>query len=439
MSHSRIGLVIEREYRERVAKKSFIITTILMPVLMLALAMAPTAIMMLGSSSTSSVLVIDQTGYVANGLESDTEVAYLPAPKDVTVDSALRNASVDGVLVIPQSASQSPKPIIKYYSNGPTSMTVEKNISGQLEKIIEGHRLKAYNIDNLDRILDEVKCDVSIQTIRNDKESQEAESSGLAFGLGILLTFVLYMFLLLYGQMVMTSIIEEKNNRVLEVIVSSVKPAQLMLGKITGIALVALTQILIWGVLLVVITMFVVPAFMPESLLEQMATVQAGNTAGMADVDHLGMIQALNRLTDMGYIITLIGTMTIFLILGFFFYSAIYAAIGSSVDNIQDAGQLQSIIVLPIILGLICAMQAANDPSSGLAFWLSMIPFTSPMVMMARIPFGIPGWEIVVSLAVLSVSFVAMVWVAAKIYRVGIFMYGKKPTFKDLIRWVNYK
>ena len=236
----------------------------------------------------------------------------------------------------------------------------------------------------------------------------------------------------------MTSIIEEKNNRVLEIVVSSVRPTQLMLGKICGIGLVAITQIVIWGVLLSAMSAFVLPAVLPAGVSADMAALSAEGASANISTD-LELLQALSMLGNVAYIIQLFGLLLLFLIGGFMLYSAIYAAIGSAVDNIQDAGQLQSIVVFPIIIGIVVAMQAASDPGSSMAMWTSMIPFTSPMVMMARIPFGIPAWEIAVSLIILVISFFIVVWFAAKIYRVGIFMYGKKPSFKELIRWMRYK
>lgn len=318
-------------------------------------------------------------------------------------------------------------------------MSLESKITDQINKTVEDIRLKSYNIENLDKILDEVKSDVKLQTTRYDREEQESTSTELSFGLGIMLTFVLYMFLLIYGQMVLTSIVEEKSNRVLELVVSSVKPAQMMLGKILGVALVAVTQIVIWAIVMSALVAFVVPAVLPAEMMSDITAVNAGNLNAVSDPDSIGVIKAAAALTNMGYMMNIMVTLALFLIGGFLFYAAIYAAIGSAVDNIQDASQLTSVVVMPVILGLILAMQAANAPESSLAFWMSMIPLTSPMVMMARIPFGIPGWEVCLSLVILAVSTLAVIWAAGKIYRVGIFMYGKKPTVKELIRWVKYK
>lgn len=432
---SKISIIIRREYMERVTKKSFIITTLLMPVIMLGLMMAPVLIAMFSESDNRNILVIDNSAdTISSRLQNTPTLTFLP--QNISVDSARRVESVDAVLVIPQSIYDNGA-TLQIYTNGASSMEVESAITGQFNDIIESQRLKNYNIDDLDEIISAVHSDVKLQSLRNDEDATES-STMLSYMLGLILTLMLYMCLLLYGQMVMTSIIEEKNNRVLEIVVSSVRPTQLMLGKICGIGLVAITQIVIWGVLLSAMSAFVLPAVLPAGVSADMAALSAEGASANISTD-LELLQALSMLGNVAYIIQLFGLLLLFLIGGFMLYSAIYAAIGSAVDNIQDAGQLQSIVVFPIIIGIVVAMQAASDPGSSMAMWTSMIPFTSPMVMMARIPFGIPAWEIAVSLIILVISFFIVVWFAAKIYRVGIFMYGKKPSFKELIRWMRYK
>lgn len=435
---SKIGIVIEREYMERVKKKSFIITTILMPVLMLLLMALPALIMTFVGPSVTTVSVIDNSNVILPELKNSESLQFRPAT-DATVDSALTREGVDAVLVIPENIIDNSRSGLKYYTNGPSSMTTESGIIEQVNSIIENNRLKNYNIENLTEILDEVSSDISLTTVRADKDSEESNSSAFSYAVGIAMTFVLYMFLLIYGQMVMTSIIEEKGNRVLEVVVSSVKPAQLMMGKIIGVALVAVTQIVIWGVLLAVMSAYLLPALLPAEAMADVTAVQSGHFDQVSDPSSIEIIQAVGMLGNVGHIITLVALMTVFLIFGFLLYSSIFAAVGSSVDNIQDASQLTSLAVFPIVFGLIFAMVAAADPMGSVAFWMSMFPLTSPMVMVARIPFGIPTWEIVLSLVLLAAGFIAMVWLAGKIYRVGIFMYGKKPTFKELIRWIRYK
>ena len=435
---SKIGIVIEREYMERVKKKSFIITTILMPLLMLVLMALPAIIMNYVDSSATTVSVIDNSNVILPQLKNTESLTFLPAT-DATVDSALTREGIDAVLVIPENILTGNRSGLKYYANGPSSVGTETGIVDQINSIIETERLKGYNIANLDDILESVKSNVSLTTVRADKDSEESNSSMFSYGVGIGMTFVLYMFLLIYGQMVMTSIIEEKGNRVLEVVVSSVKPAQLMMGKIVGVALVAVTQMVIWGILLALMSAYLLPALMPADAMADVAAVQSGNFDSISDQSSIEIIQAVGMLGNVSHILSLIALMTVFLVFGFLLYSSIFAAVGSSVDNIQDASQLTSFAVFPIIFGLIFAMVAATDPMGSVAFWMSMFPLTSPMVMVARIPFGIPAWEIALSLVLLAIGFIAMVWLAGKIYRVGIFMYGKKPSIKELIRWVNYK
>lgn len=431
---SKTSIIIGREYMERVSKKSFLITTFLMPVLMLGLMLVPVLIAMFSESENRQLMVIDNSGKIAQKLQNTSSLTF--AVTDLPLDSARNLAGIDGVLVIPAEALTGDA-TMQIYTNGPSSMEVESAITSQVDDIVESYKLSTYEIENLDKIIESINSDVKLQSIRNDKDSTES-STTLSYLLGIVLTMMLYMCLLLYGQMVMTSIIEEKNNRVLEIVVSSVKPTQLMLGKICGIGLVAVTQIVIWGVLMVSMSAFLLPVLLPEAMSSEMAALSAGATSASLSYD-IEMLQAISMLGNVSYIIELFGLLLLFLIGGFLLYSAIYAAIGSAVDNIQDAGQLQSVVVFPIIIGIAVAMAAASDPASSLSLWTSFIPFTSPMVMMARIPFGIPAWEIVVSLVILFASFFVVVWLAAKIYRVGIFMYGKKPSFAELIKWMRYK
>ncbi len=427
---SKIGIIIRREFMERVTKKSFIITTLLMPVIMLALMTVPALIAMFSEGDNRNVLVVDESGIIAPKLENTNTVSFAVSP--VSLDSALAREDVDAVLVIPSDITVGQK-TLRLYTNSASSISLEGAITGQVNDIIEAKRLESYNISDLD-------SDVSLQSFRNDKEQGEQEASTiLSYSLGIVLTLLLYMCMLLYGQMVMTSIIEEKNNRVLEIIVSSVKPTQLMLGKICGIGLVAVTQIVIWGVLIASMSAFLLPALVPADMAADMTALNSGTVEVSSLSTDVELLQALSLMGNVGYILQMFGLLLLFLIGGFMLYSAVYAAIGSAVDNIQDAGQLQSIVIFPIIIGMVFGMTAASDPTSSLSVWTSMIPFTSPMVMMARIPFGIPAWEIVVSLIILYLSFFLLVWLAAKIYRVGIFMYGKKPTIKELIRWARYK
>lgn len=436
---SKVGIIVRREYMERVTKKSFIITTLLMPLLMLALMVTPVLIAELSGSDQRKMVVIDRSGVIAPQLHDSEVFAIVSSDADADWHRMLDEEKADAVLIIPADVVDGKAPM-QLLTSGPSSMSLETAITAQVNGIIEQLRLKSYNIDNLDAIIAAVHSDVALHSREYDADAGSKESSTmLSYMLGMILTLLLYMCLLLYGQMVMTSIIEEKTNRVLEIVVSSVRPMQLMLGKICGIGLVAVTQILIWTALIAAMSAFLLPAIIPADVASNMAAMNSG-AADMSGVSSdIGMLQALSMLSDVGYILRLFGLLLLFLIGGFMLYAAIYAAIGSAVDNIQDAGQLQSVVIFPVIIGIVFGMTAASDPTSSLSVWMSMIPFTSPMVMMARIPYSIPSWQIVSSLVILYISFFAMVWMAGKIYRVGIFMYGKKPSIKELIRWARYK
>jgi ABC-2 type transport system permease protein len=287
--------------------------------------------------------------------------------------------------------------------------------------------------------LDAIEVDISLTTFRNDNKEQTASSSAASSFIGIILGFILYFFLVIYGSIVMQSIIEEKNSRILEVLVSTVRPFDMMMGKILGVASVALTQIAIWGVLLIVISAAVIPAVMPDDILAGVEAVKAGaDAAALAtDVD-MEAITALASIMDTGYIAQIVVLLLLFMMGGFLLYAAMYAAVGASVDQAQDAQQLTTPIMIPIIFAFILLTMVMNDPNSPVVVWSSMIPFTSPIVMMGRIPSGIPTWEIVTALVLLYATFIVMVWLAGKIYRVGIFMHGKKPTFKELYKWLKY-
>lgn len=438
---SNVSIIIQREFNERVRKKSFIISTLLMPLLMLLLMATPALVMQFSRGEEKTIAVVDQSGLVAPQLEDDEELSFRIV--DMPVEEARKQTEgLFGVLWIGADILADPS-AVKLYANSSSSLSLELSITGRIERILEAEKLKAYDIDNLQQILDEVATSVTMQTFRNDKSQEEetqAGSSAVATAAGFILGMILYMFLLMYGAMVMQSVIEEKQNRVLEVMVSSVRPFQLMLGKILGVAAVAVVQVLIWGVLIVVLGSFVMPMLLPEEVLAGAQAMQQGmpDATALAGVNP-DMLQAVAAVTDTAYIAKLFGCLVLFVFGGYLLYSAMFAAVGSAVDNVQDTQQFQLPITLPIILALIVMMTVIKDPNSPLAFWCSMIPFTSPIVMMARVPYGIPWWEVALSLALLYASFVAMVWFAAKIYRVGIFMYGKKPSFKELLKWVRYK
>lgn len=438
-----ISLIIGREFRERVYKKSFIITTILMPLLMILLGAAPSLIMAFVDGETKHISVIDDSGIVSPRLSSDEEVVFESTSLDLP--QALVAASQDercfGVLHIGKEIVKNPNDV-RLYTTSSSSLTLEEKIASQIEGVIEDERLKAYNIDNIDEILESVKASVHLTTFRTDKDEEAAASSAIASSLvGMILGFLLYFILAIYGGMVMQSVIEEKSSRILEVMVSTVKPFEMLMGKILGIALVAAVQVLVWGVLIVLFSSVVLPMLMPENLLDSVQQVQAGaDISALATQQDISpeMLTAMASVLDTGHLVMIIGTLLLYLVGGFLLYASLYAAVGASVDQAQDAQQLTTIITLPIIVAFVVTMMVMKDPNSPLVFWCSMIPFTSPIVMVARIPSGIPAWEIATSLALLYATFTLCVWGAAKIYKIGIFMHGAKPTLRDMWRWLKY-
>ena len=423
-------LIVAREFVERARKKSFIVTTLLMPIFMIGMMVAPSLMMLYGGSEQKQVVVIDRSGIVGHRLESSQEVVFSTQNNLDKEEACIKydaESGIFGILYISEDVSQSGQ--VQFITNSSSSLMLEELISSQIKGIIEQEKLKErYNIDNLDQMLQDVATPIMLNTFENNgtgnEEEMESTSAGINYILGIVLGMMLYMMIILYGQMVLTSVVEEKSSRVIDVMVTSCTPFQLMMGKILGIASVALTQIAIWAVLIIAASKFLIPSLFSADI------------AATSDAMLQGVVGTLG---DTGYIAQLLAYLVLFILGGFLLYASLYAASGSAVDSVQDGQQFNSIIMMPIILAIIIMMSVFNDPNSPIAFWASMIPFTSPIVMIARIPFGIPTWEIVVSLVVLYLSFVLTTWLAAKIYRIGIFMHGKRPSWRELGEWLKIK
>ena len=439
---SKIGIIIGREFNERVRKKSFIITTLLTPVLMIALMLAPILLAQYSGSEQKVIAVVDDTGIIGSQLQGNDEIKFEQAelPIDIArVEYGDRYAILHIGNDIMQNAAD-----VRLYTNSTASITLEQNIASQLRMVIEGMKLQQTGIENLPAILSSIQTDINLQSYSNSAPAEEGETSSgksnssvVATVVAYILSFMLYMFILIYGVMVMQSVIEEKNSRVLEVMASTVHPHEMMMGKILGVASVALLQICIWLVLIFGVGYFAVPQMIPEEMSMAVAMLQQGATPTGIEAD-MGLLQAIATLTDVGYLMKIVASLLVFMVFGFLLYAALFATIGSAVDNPQDAQQLQTPITLPIILSLMVMLMVINDPTSDIAFWFSMIPLTSPIVMMARIPYDIPTWEIFLSIGILIATFAIVVWFAGKIYRVGILMRGKKPSFKELWKWMRY-
>ena len=435
---SKIGIIISREFNERVHKKSFIITTLLTPLLMVLLIFAPMLISGYTDDNAKMVAVVDDSGVIAPQLNSTKEITFEQTALPIEIARS-EYADYYAVLHIGNNIVNNPTDA-RLYTNGTAAMGTEHNIASQLTMAVQKEKMKMYNVEQ--HVMQELNTPVMPQSLKNSADEEDAESSSavVASVLAYVLSFILYMFLILYGVMVMQSVIEEKNNRVLEVLVSTVRPFDMMMGKILGVASVALLQIMIWIVFIGGVAYFVLPHVLPDEILAALDMMKQGVPASAIDGgEQMGMLQAIMMLSNIKYVGGIIVWLLVFMFGGFLLYAAMFAAVGSAVDSPQDAQQLQTPIMLPIILALFVMLSVINDPTSSVAFWFSMIPFTSPIVMMARIPYGVPMWEIALSAAVLAATFLAVVWSAGKIYRIGILMHGKKPNLKELWRWMWYK
>ena len=438
---SKIGIIIGREFNERVRKKSFIISTLLTPLLMIGLMLAPMLVAQYSEENKKQIVVVDDTDAIGAMMQSTDEVEFIPT--ELPIEAARSEHSDKYAILHIGRNIMDDATDARLYTNSTASITLEQNITAQLRMVIESTKLQQQNIENLPKIMSEVKSDVKLQSLSNEEEATDngakSKSSIVATVIAYVLSFILYMFILLYGVMVMQSVIEEKNSRVLEVMVSSVRPMEMMLGKILGVASVALLQIVIWLVLIVGVGYFVMPELIPDEMAMAVSMLQQGASPDtIGSTTDMGLLQAIVTLTDVAYLAKILVSLLVFMIGGFLLYAALFAAIGSAVDTPQDAQQLQTPVTIPIILSIIVMLSVINDPTSNLAFWFSMIPLTSPIVMMARIPYDIPTWEIFLSLGILVATFLVVVWFAGKIYRVGILMHGSKPSFKELWKWIRY-
>ncbi|MBQ2247656.1 MAG: ABC transporter permease [Tidjanibacter sp.] len=440
----KIAIIAGREFNERVRKKSFIITTILMPIAFVAIMFIPALMMNISSDEKKEVVVVDQSGLVGNRLQDSSSLHYTLSDKTAE-EVAAENNDIFGILIVGKDVATNPTNVqlLTYESS---TINIENEIAGQISSIIESEKLKAYNIEDIDAILEAIETPVSLRVKQLGESGETKESSSvLNIALAYIFGFLIYMFVFLYGNMVMQGVIEEKSNKVMEVMVSSVKPFQLMMGKILGIASVAVTQFVIWVVFILVVGSAAMSIFGLNELVASAGSAAAMDPAAaammsssMPAIDE-EMVAIIKTVTDPAYLFRILGGFLVYFIGGYLLYAAMFAAVGSAVDNEKDTNNLQLPITLPLMVALFVMLSAMQDPNGPLAFWCSIIPFTSPIVMMVRLPYGVPGWELGLSIGLLVVTFVAIVYLAGKIYRVGVFMYGKKPTLAELIKWARYK
>ena len=466
MNIKKLGIIIQREYLNKVRKKSFLIITFLAPVLFAGIAILPSLIMMGTKESAKQVGVIDRSGIVLPYLEDNDVLHFKDLGTAVSADEikgSLKEQGIDILLNVSELDTVARTVKADTYSEKPLGMDSGEMIRTRINNAVEAYRIDSYGIANLEEIMSSVKSNVSLRSYTVDETGKESISeSGIYMGLSMILGMALYMFIALFSGMVMSSVIEEKSSRVVEVLVSSVKASELMFGKIIGVALVALTQFFLWIVLtllLVSVAMGIIGKDKVMGMLQEDSTTQMVQQMATPEGLHPGDITLDQALADttavaagepsgMEVVMSTIGNLNLGLILvsflvyfffGYLLYASLFAAIGSAVENEGDSNQLQIPVTIPLLLGFFIALYAFKAPDSALVFWGSMIPFTSPIVMLARLPFGVPGWELILSMVLLVATFVLCAWASAKIYKVGILMYGKKSTFKDLWKWLKQK
>ncbi|MGA0558026.1 ABC transporter permease [Larkinella sp. VNQ87] len=439
-----IFLILKREYLVRVKKKSFLIMTLVTPLLVSCIWLIPIFFAMRGIDQ-KKVEIIDETGRFGDTFKDTKELVFKPV--QVPVEQAKKEFARSGydVLVhIPKDILDNPKSL-KIYAEKNVSLEVKRGVEKAIEQEIENIRLVEAGIDR--KILESTKADVSSDTFSLSDEGEKDSSSGAATGIGYLCAFIIYIAIFIYGVQVMRGVMEEKTNRIVEVIISSVKPFQLMAGKITGVALVGLTQFLLWILLTfgisTVMSSFLGQSVGPQNRVEMMAQAQTQNqnppTEKPKTEQQNNMVGSVLKAVSTLDIPLIIGCFLIYFIGGYLIYSALFAAVGSAVDSDTDVQQFMFPITIPLVLSFVMAQFVIREPDGAVAFWMSMIPFTSPIIMMVRIPFGVPAWEILLSITLLIGGFIGTAWLAARIYRVGILMYGKKPSYKELAKWVFYK
>ena len=442
----KISLIIQREYLTRVRKRSFIIMTILGPLLMAGVAIVPVWLAS-ANESVRSIVVLDETGMMDYQLQSNPTIQF--SYSHVSLEEAKRNLEKSdnyALVYIPKAQDDNlivTQRSIKLYSTNQVSLNVKIYIENQLEKQLERTMLKANGVDKdlVSSIEKTVK--VSIQNVDLSQKDNKDKSNDVevSTALGAFAGILIYFFIFLFGSQVMRGVIEEKSNRIVELIISSVKPFQLMMGKIIGIALVGLTQFLLWVILTASIyTVFlntVVKEKFSADKIEMLMKKSPDGTA-VEDIDQLIENQmVVERINQINWLL-IIPCFIFYFLGGYLLYGAMFAAVGAAVDNDADTQQFVLPITIPLIFSFVMAQTVLNDPTGVMARWLSIIPLTSPIVMMVRLPFQVPVWELVLSMVMLVLGFIFTTWIAGKIYRTGILMYGKRVTWREMARWLRY-
>jgi ABC superfamily ATP binding cassette transporter, permease protein len=415
-----IILIAKREFFTQVKKKSFIILTLLTPLLIIVFG-GVVSLMFQANETQMQISVIDKSGLFKDKLKSDQNIRYVFSSEETekSLIKALETTEeMNGVMIIPKKDIHELENSIEVLTNKNLSNEARKNIAGNISEIIKAEKINALGISTAQ--IEDLNKGVNLHVVNilEKEKKQDSFLVGVKSGLSIFLMYCVFTFIMMYGIRVMRSVLEEKNNRVVEILISSVKPFELMMGKILGVTGVALVQFGVWVVMIFASVM-------------TLGSSNVGMVSGVAEVQ-----MVLSALSQINYGLILF-VFVIYFLLGYLFYSAMYAAIGSAVDNETETQQFTLFAILPMMLGFYGSITIMNNPDGPMSFWLSMIPFTSPIAMLARIPFDVPIWELVLSIVILLVSTLGMVFIASKIYRVGILMYGNKVTLKELWKWMK--
>ncbi len=437
-------LIVAREYTTRVKKKSFIILSLLMPFLFVLIGAMPFILGAMGGDSQKTVAVHDATGHYISLFKANERYAFVPiADADLTDGLYTDESPYVAVIDIKADLADNPKAAsITSQNDVPSDLT--SYVKDVLNEQVRKDKLSRSGIEGLEETIENIQSSIVVATFKHDESgSLSLSNTEISIAAGFLFMFLIYLFVMCYGAMVLQSVTEEKTNRIVELMVSSVKPFQLMMGKIVGMAFVGFTQLALWGILLTVILTVVGAitgiSFLAGGELDAAAGItnmaQQGATTYHMDEGTMAILSSLSSL-PLGEMLLMF---IIYFIGGYLLYASFFAAVGASVNEQQDASQFMLPVTLIMLFGLYAAMGSAENTNGPLAVWTSIIPLTSPIVMMIRIPFGVPLWQELLSIVLLYGSAIFVVWLSGRIYRVGILMYGKKPSFRELAKWITYK
>ncbi len=424
-------LVIRREFSVRVRKKSFILLTLLTPLLFAALVFVPMWFASIKDGTQKAVGVADKTGLYLRHFKNSPAYRFVSVPDGRDKKLYADDSPYEAVIVISGRLADTPKAVTVYSRNEVPSGLLS-DIKGTLNDYVRQEKLQDAGIPNLDKVIEDVQTTVDVATMKYNAEGEASVSnSNVAVAAGFVTTFLIYLFVMTYGAVVMQSVMEEKTNRIVELIVSSVKPFQLMLGKIIGVALVGIVQIVIWGALIAALLAIGGAAMGLTAADMSQAAATTGENANMVHE----VFTALFNLP----LAELAICFALYFIGGYLLFASIFAAIGAAVNEPEDSSQFMMPIMMVMTFGLYAAIGSVDNADGPLAVWASFIPLTSPMTMMVRIPFHVPLWQEIVSLTLLYSTALTLIWLSGRIYRVGILMYGKKPTLREMVRWIRLK